>query len=211
MAEHTGASFTVTGAHVMRTPEHGGVRDLHVRDGVLVGEPPGPGAGTVDAHGFHAVPLTVDSAVAQRPEHERGVHDLVPGNPATFALVRGPVGESRIRRMLVVSPADLEAVYVDGHREAWRGEPVRPAGRDLADAGTRERWVGTWEDPGRDLLQHLAADGRYSETRGGRADAYTGRYWVRADRITYLDDAGFWAFGELVGTTLHHAGFVMHR
>jgi hypothetical protein len=42
-------------------------------------------------------------------------------------------------------------------------------------------------------------------------DACTGRYWVRDDRITYLDDSGFWAFGELRDGTLHHAGLVMNR
>ncbi|MFD5823633.1 Atu4866 domain-containing protein [Nesterenkonia xinjiangensis] len=42
-------------------------------------------------------------------------------------------------------------------------------------------------------------------------NAYTGRYWVRGTKITDLDASGFWAFGELLGSTLHHAGFVMAR
>ena len=60
-------------------------------------------------------------------------------------------------------------------------------------------------------MQELRPDGRYSETRNGRADAYTGRYWVRGAEIAYLDDTGFWAFGELVGDELRHADFVMRR
>jgi adenine deaminase len=47
--------------------------------------------------------------------------------------------------------------------------------------------------------------------RSGQTDAYTGRYWVHDGRITYLDDTGFWAFGELLDGVLHHAGFVMHK
>lgn len=130
---------------------------------------------------------------------------------ATFALVRHSVSESQVRGMFIVDPRDLAAVYVSGHLEVQDGAATRPAGADLADPAVRDTWVGTWEDPGRDLQQHLGADGRYSEIRGGRVDAYTGRYWVRDDRIAYLDDSGFRAFGELVGTTLHHAGFVMDR
>ncbi|MFJ3404986.1 Atu4866 domain-containing protein [Promicromonospora sp. NPDC090134] len=208
--EQTGRQFVLRGATVMRTPSTSARENLYVSDGVLV-EPLTGEPAVVEATGTYAVPLTVDSAVAQRPVPQRHVHDLVPGNRATFALVRRPVGESQIRRMLVIDPADLAAVYVSGHLEARDGRPTRPAGADLSDPAVRETWVGTWVDPARGLEQHLMADGRYSETRNGRADAYTGRYWVRDGRITYLDDSGFWAFGELLDGTLHHAGFVMNR
>lgn len=211
MTEHIDGPFALTGATVMRTPSTPARDVLYVSAGVLAAGPPDDDTEVVDARGAYAVPLMVDSAVAQRPASQRGSCDLVPGNPATFALVRRAVGESQIRRMLVVHPADLAAVYVSGHLEAHDGRPTRPAGVDLADPAVGETWVGTWVDPGRGLEQHLTADGRYSETRNGRADAYTGRYWVRDDRITYLDDSGFWAFGELVDGTLHHAGFVMTR
>jgi hypothetical protein len=209
--EPVGGTFVVAGANVMETPRTVVRRDLYVSDGVLVAERPDRGATVIAAEGAYAVPLLVDSAVAQRPESQRGTYDLVPGSLATFALVRRPVSESQVRRMLVVDPADLAAVYVAGHLEAREGAPTRPAGEDLADPAVRETWVGTWEDPSRELEQHLNADGRYAETRSGRANAYTGRYWVRDGRITYLDDSGFWAFGELLDGTLHHAGFVMTR
>jgi hypothetical protein len=210
MTDRTPGPFVITGAHVSERPDTAVSRDLAVADGVFVPTPP-DGAEAIAAPGAYAVPLMVDSALARRPRSQSGVYDLVPGNPATFALVRRPVSESRIRTMLVVAPRELMAVYVSGHLEARDGEPTRPAGQDLADAAARAAWVGTWEDPGHDLLQHLGPDGRYSETRGGRANAYTGRYWVRDGRITYLDDAGFWAFGELLDDVLHHAGFVMTR
>ncbi|MFI9488485.1 Atu4866 domain-containing protein [Promicromonospora sp. NPDC052451] len=202
--------FVLRGATVMRTPTTSVREDLYVADGVLV-EPTRDEHTVVDASGTYAVPLTVESAVSRRPVSQRNIHDLVPGNRATFALVRRPVGEVQVRTMLVIDPADLAAVYVSGHLEALDGRPTRPAGADLTDPAAAQTWVGTWVDPARDVEQHLLADGRYSETRSGRADAYTGRYWVRDDRITYLDDSGFWAFGELLDGTLHHAGLVMDR
>ncbi|GAA2220758.1 hypothetical protein GCM10010413_10220 [Promicromonospora sukumoe] len=211
MTAHPKEQLVITGATVLETPGTPVRRDLHVADGVLAAGSPDDEATAVPAEGMYAVPLLVDSAVAQRPASERDTYDLVPGNAATFALVRRPVSESQVRGMLVVDPADLAAAYVSGHAEALDGEPTRPAGADLADAAARETWVGTWEDPSRGLEQHLGADGRYAETRNGRANAYTGRFWVREGRITYLDDSGFWAFGELLDGTLHHAGFVMHR
>jgi hypothetical protein len=210
MTEQTDGPFVLQGATVMRTPATSAREDLYVSDGVLV-EPFQGEHAVVEASGTYAVPLTVDSAVSRRPTSQRHIHDLVPGNRATFALVRRPVGESQIRNMLVIDPADLAAVYVSGHLEARDGRPTRAAGTDLADPAVAQTWVGTWVDPARDLEQHLLADGRYSETRNGRVDAYTGRYWVRDDRITYLDDSGFWAFGELLDGTLHHAGLVMNR
>ncbi len=205
------AAFVVTGATVCTTPGTETRGDLVVAGGVLAPGLAGPGARVVDAHGAYAVPLRVDSSVAQRPESQRGVYDLVAGNPATFAVVRRPVSAAQIRSMLVVVPRDLLAVLVSGHLEVWDGRPTRPAGRDVAERSVNDTWVGTWDDPVRDMQQHLDRTGRYSETRGGRDGAYTGRYWVRDDRITYLDDSGFWAFGELLDGTLHHAGFVLTR
>ncbi|WP_246219904.1 Atu4866 domain-containing protein [Phytoactinopolyspora halotolerans] len=195
----------------MQTPQTEVSGDLYVSDGVFVPEAPDREIETISARGAYAVPLMVDSAVAQRPDFQHGIYDLVSGNSATFALVRRTVSEPQIRQMLIVDPDDLMAEYIDGHLEVWQGEATRPAGEDLIDSAARAMWVGTWEDAGRGLQQHLMPDGRYSETRGGRANAYTGRYWVRERRITYLDDSGFWAFGELLDDTLHHAGFVMTR
>ncbi|NAZ84683.1 amidohydrolase [Kineococcus sp. T90] len=195
----------------MTTPGTVAPGQLHVAGRHLSGGPADPGVQVIGAGGAHAVPLLVDSALAHLPPARRRAYDLLPGNPATFALVRRPVTAAQVRAMLVVDPPDLLAVWVAGHLQAWHGKPTRAAGEDVADPAVRQKWVGTWQDPGRGLLQHLRPDGRYSETRGGRADAYTGRYWVHEDRITYLDDCGFWAFGQLLNDVLHHAGFVMRR
>ncbi|WP_129667487.1 Atu4866 domain-containing protein [Phytoactinopolyspora endophytica] len=164
----------------------------------------------IDAEGAFVVPLLVDTAARARPEDQRGVYDLAPGNPANFAVTRERVSEPRIRHMLVLRPRDLLAVVVSGHLEVQHGEPTRPAG--VPDPGDDfQQWHGVWVDDSRELEQHLLPDGRYTETRHGRTDAYTGRYWVHNDRITYLDDTGFWAFGELLSGVLHHAGFVMSK
>lgn len=208
-ATSSARSFVLTGALVMPVPGAATPADLAVVGDRLAAGPAGDDV--VRADGAYAVPLLVDSAVAQLPPDERGAFDLVPGNPATFAVVRRPVSAAQVRTMLVVDPTDLVAVYVHGHLEARDGRPTRPAGQDVADPTVAATWVGTWHDAGRGLQQHLRPDGRYSETRGGRVDAFTGRYWVHRDRITYLDDSGFWAFGQLVGAVLHHAGFVMTR
>ncbi|PUB24460.1 putative ligand-binding protein with streptavidin-like fold [Promicromonospora sp. AC04] len=207
-------TIVFTDATVRVSPSRTAVSELWADDGILthVGpqRPPYPdGALVVDASGTTLVPLQVESALRARPPAGRSAYDLVPGNAATLAAVHGQVDESRITRMLVVPPRDLLAVLVGGTVVAWRGSPTRPAG----SAGTApgDPRLGTWVDLGKAMEQHLTADGRYSETRSGRRNAYTGRFWLDEDRITYLDDQGFWAFGEFVDGVLHHAGFVLRR
>jgi hypothetical protein len=151
--------------------------------------------------------MIVDSAEADRPARDRSAPRLEAGGEATFIVVRGRVSETHIRGMLIASPPDVLAVVVAGQIEVWDGHAVRPAGTGIDEAA----WIGAWDEPRANMIQYLRPDGRYSETRSGRVDAWTGQYWTHRDRITYLDDTGFWAFGHLVGDTLHHAGFVMNR
>jgi hypothetical protein len=167
------------------------------------------GAATIDATGCSVVPLFVDTVFELPEPPDRDAFDLRPGRPATFAVIRGAVSASAIRRMLVVSPRDLVAVVVHGQVVAQDGEPLRPAGSDALSA--EDPRLGAWRDDRRDMTQFLTPDGRYSETRGGRRDAYRGRFWLDRDRITYLDDTGFWAFGQYHQGVLHHAGFVLRR
>lgn len=203
-------TLVVRDAIVHPTPSCTTRGDIVVTDGTVthVGtrrRPAQPDAVTIDAAGASAVPLLVESAVHARPPHHRNVDDLAPGNRAAFAVIRGSVRGDRIRHMLVVSPRDLLAVVVGKQVEALHGAPTRPS----ADRG--HAWTGAWTDTNRGMTQYLTPYGRYSETRGGRADAYTGCYWVHEDRITYVDDQGFWAFGQQVNGILHHAGYVLHR
>ncbi|RKN03758.1 Atu4866 domain-containing protein [Streptomyces radicis] len=70
---------------------------------------------------------------------------------------------------------------------------------------------GLWETADRHVRHRLLPAGRYDEARGDRESAYTGRYWVDGDHITYLDDTGFTADGDFRDGVLHHAGMVMRR
>ena len=200
----------VRGGRVHVTPDDVVEGDLVAGGGSIgyVGPaaPEPEGALVLDARGASVVPLLVQSALDQLHD-DRGRWDLATGRPATFAVIRGRVDPYRIRHVLAVPPADVLLVAVRGRVVVREGRPTRPAGGEPDPLGRRAAWT----DPGKALVQHLRDDGRYSETRGTRRDAYTGDYWLDEDRITYLDDSGFWAFGQWVGDTLHHAGFVMTR
>lgn len=202
--------FTHATVHVTPTRSvHGDVRidGATITHAGAAGSPLPADARVVDVRGAAIVPIMVDNAVRARPTNDRNIHDLVPGNAATFAVIRGRVGESEIRGMLMVRPADLVAVVIAGRLMAWRGSPVPDASSERG----APTWVGTWRDNSHALEQHLLANGRYTETRSGHVDAYTGRYWTHRTHIAYLDDSGFWAFGEQYRGVLYHAGFVMIR
>ncbi len=72
-------------------------------------------------------------------------------------------------------------------------------------------YLGMWVDRTGYLHQELTADGRYDETRAGRKHAYRGRFWITGDRIVYLDDQGFWAYGEFLDGVPHHAGYRLEK
>src|SRR5690606_26845672 len=84
-------------------------------------------------------------------------------------------------------PAGLRAVVVDGTVVVRDGAALRPRGTSASGAAlaTDDPRLGAWRDDRRDMTQHLTPDGRYSETRGGVRDAYTGSFWLDGDRITY--------------------------
>lgn len=200
--------IVVRGGRVHENAGRPRVRDLHVSGPVLTaldasGPPREPDV-VIEAAGASVVPLLTDSVPGGPPE------GLGPGDPATFAVVRGSVGTRRVRSLLV-APRDLVAAVVEGRLCVRDGVPLLDAGPRGSSTVAAERWCGAWRDRGSDLVQHLLPDGRYTETRGGRVDAYTGRYWLVGDHVLYLDDSGFWADGRLIGDVLHHAGFVMDR
>ncbi|WP_205783002.1 Atu4866 domain-containing protein [Microbacterium sp. ABRD28] len=201
--------LTVSGATLHRTPAETAVGDLSVRGSTIVADTdPGSARTVIDGRGASVVPLFVDTVFAAPDPPASAAFDLIPGNPATFAVVDGRVGPDEIRHMLVVRPERLRAVVVDGSVIVRDGHSLRPAGTDLNPSDPR---LTAWTDTRRDMTQYLTADGRYSETRGGRRDAWTGQFWIDGSRITYLDDSGFWAFGQFHGDQLHHAGFVLER
>lgn len=206
------AHLAVVGGRVHRTPGRVEHTALHT-DGPVIVDAPGETAAdlTIDARGASVVPLLVESVLGQAGTASAGAFDLVPGNPATFAVLDGTVSADRITRMLIADPAGLRAVVVDGTVVVRDGAALRPRGTSASGAAlaTDDPRLGAWRDDRRDMTQHLTSDGRYSETRGGVRDAYTGSFWLDGDRITYLDDTGFWAFGQYHDGVLHHAGFVL--
>jgi hypothetical protein len=128
-----------------------------------------------------------------------------------YAVVRGQVRELRAGDTLIVSPGDLDEVVVDGVTLARDGRATPEADAEHGTPAWTERWVGAWADEAQAMTQHLLPAGRYTETRSGRVDAWTGRFWTRGAVIAYLDDTGFWAFGELREGVLLHAHFVLVR
>ncbi|MCM3695380.1 Atu4866 domain-containing protein [Microbacterium oleivorans] len=199
-------ALVITDARVHVSPEHVRTGDLATEGGRIVARA-APDPIRIDGSGASVVPLLVDTVFDEAEPPASDAFDLVPGNPASFALVAGSVSASSIRHQLVVHPRQLRAVVVDGAVLVRDGVPVRP--EDEGSGVSADGRLGAYRDTIRDMTQHLLSNGRYTETRGGRRDAYTGRYWIDGDRVTYLDDTGFWAFGQFHGDVLHHAGFVL--
>lgn len=166
----------------------------------------GATAANLEAGGAAVVPLT-ERAVARHLGARSP--ELAPGVRATFAVVMRADPPRSLPGTFIVSPRELLAIIVEGEVLVTAGQASRHPGPSTP-AETR-RVVGDWHDESHDLVQHLRADGRYSETREGRVDAYTGRYWLASDRIVYLDDSGFWALGQWVNGRLFHAHLLLDR
>lgn len=150
------------------------------------------GATLIDCTGLSIVPIA-------------DLSNLAPGSPATFAVV--DTNGRNAWEYVIWRPEDAVLVMVDGVMRAGKSSPAVPSGQQsLAD----NPYIGTWIDESDFLHQKLTADGRYDETRGGRPHAYQGRFWIDGSRVVYLDDLGFWAYGEVLDGVLHHAGYVLH-
>ncbi|CEA09424.1 hypothetical protein BN1051_02794 [Arthrobacter saudimassiliensis] len=198
----------------------GGDRIVGIGPGLLTAADD-DGALVIDCSGFTIVPLVLDLAQPLRPAGYRPPTAIAPGNPASFAIL--PTVAEEVVQTFRADPAAAVAVVIDGEARSWGGRPVEAtapadgegAGPATPAAGSAaeipESRLGTWIDENGFVHQHLTADGRYDETRGGREHAYQGTYWINGNRIDYRDDLGFWAFGEFSGDTLLHAGYTFHR
>ncbi|MFF4354402.1 Atu4866 domain-containing protein [Streptomyces sp. NPDC001530] len=173
----------------------------------------------VDCTGMTVVPAVVDTValVGGRGHRSEYVATLTPGNTGDLLVVPDEFAPdvASAQTTLLTRPEQVRALVAGGTPVLWAGidapgPPTAPeAGIPAAQDLTGSARVGVWIDKNDFLHQELTADGRYDETRGGRPHAYEGRYWIDGDRIDYLDDLGFWAFGEFQREELHHAGYVM--
>jgi hypothetical protein len=142
-----------------------------------------------------------------------GTGSLTPGRRADIAVVRIADAEGIPARAVPHRGSHLDIAVDGGRVRIWRGRPLDAAPGQTPEAvavpagTTNHPYVGLWVDEHDFVRQELLPDGRYDEARGDRASAYQGRYWIDGIRIDYLDDLGFWAFGEFDGETLHHAGY----
>lgn len=232
LEDTTGRPLLLTGARVVTLdPVVGDFApgDVLLGGPVVVGVGPGlltaagdDGAIVVDCTGLVVVPAVVDSAAlaGHRGERAHRVGTLRPGSAADLAVVRAPTGAAREEVLATaLTRPHVVALVVAGGVVRWGGVDILAAAptTDPATSGAQrtaqdmagDPRVGTWVDDTGFLQQELTADGRYDETRGGRARAFTGRYWVEGDRVEYLDDLGFWAFGVFDGDRLLHAGYSM--
>ncbi|MEV5999715.1 Atu4866 domain-containing protein [Streptomyces griseomycini] len=173
----------------------------------------------VDCTGMTVVPAVVDTVALAggRGRRSEYVATLTPGNTTDFLVVPDELAADVPSAVatLLSRPEQVRALVAAGRPVRWAGAdvPGRPAapetGIPAAPDLTGSPRLGVWIDREDFLHQELTADGRYDETRGGRRHAYQGRFWIDGDRIDYLDDLGFWAYGEFKGDELHHAGYVM--
>ncbi|MDR6320200.1 Atu4866 domain-containing protein [Actinoplanes couchii] len=162
-----------------------GLRDLSVSDGLIAVS---GGGEVIDCTGLSIVPIA-------------GFSSLAPGSPATFTVIR--IDLQKPFEYVLWRPEQAVMVVVDGRRQ--KTVPDTPA------QPSDSPHLGMWIDTTGFLHQELTADGRYDETRNGRRHAYQGRFWIHGDRIVYLDDLGFWAYGEIRDGVLHHAGYFLEK
>ncbi|MET9372301.1 Atu4866 domain-containing protein [Streptomyces griseoflavus] len=173
----------------------------------------------VDCTGMTIVPAVVDTVALAggRGRRSEYVATLTPGNNTDFLVVPDELAADVPSAVatLVSHPEQVRALVAAGRPVRWSGTEI-PGGPATPQAGipaapdlTGSPRLGVWIDRQDFLHQELTADGRYDETRGGRPHAYQGRFWIDGSRIDYLDDLGFWAYGEFRGDELHHAGYVM--
>jgi hypothetical protein len=196
--------------------------DVLVGGPTVVGVGPGlliaaddDGMFVVDCAGTMIVPAVVDhlAMLGLRSARNQRVGTLAPGMPATFAVIPMELATdlSTAVETMAQHPERVLALVADGVAQSWNGRALRESdasGDELRDPGDSP-YLGMWIDETDFLHQELTADGRYDETRGGRPHAFQGRFWIEGDRIDYLDDLGFWAFGEFRGGVLYHAGYVL--
>ncbi len=193
--------------------------DVLIGGTVIVGIGPGllTAAGdddmiVVDCAGTLVLPATADFTTPHTSA------TLTPGQAADIAVLRladapaTPVGAVPARGThldILVTGGQVrlyDGCHLDTTDTTTAPTPQAAPAHDLAHP-----FLGMWVDDNDFVRQELLPDGRYDEARGDRPSAYQGRYWITGNRFDYLDDLGFWAFGEFQDGSLHHAGYRFTR
>ncbi|MGW7343613.1 Atu4866 domain-containing protein [Streptomyces sp. NPDC054854] len=148
---------------------------------------------------------------------------LTPGRTADIAVLRLADAPETPTGAVPARGGHLDILVTGGQVRLWNGRPLEANADANADGAAvavsppadttsaAHPFLGTWADENDFVRQELRPDGRYDEARGDRPGAYRGRYWITGHRIDYLDDLGFWAYGEFRDGTLHHAGYRFTR
>lgn len=184
--------------------------DVLIGGGVIVGIGPGlvnatddDGMIVIDCGGCVVMPA--------------GAARLTPAEAADIAVCRITDPDDVPNGPKPNRPNHIDILLAAGRPVTWGGAALAgerqpsPARLSLIAIAPDDPRIGLWSDERGWLRQRLLPDGRYDEARGERESAYQGRYWINGDRIDYLDDLGFWAFGTFSGDRLDHAGYTLRR
>ncbi|QBI53005.1 hypothetical protein EKD16_06030 [Streptomonospora litoralis] len=187
----------------------GGDRIVGVGPGLLTAAED-DGMIVLDCAGTVVLPASIDLA------GNRQSNTLTPGERADIAVLRIADAPETPPGAVPARGGHLDLLITEGLLRRWNGRDVEKL--DTASDEVKEpahdldhTYTGLWVSENGSVRQELLPEGRYDEARGDRRSAYTGRYWVSGHRIDYLDDLGFWAFGEFHDGVLHHAGYRFTR
>ncbi|AKU98381.1 hypothetical protein AKJ09_05045 [Labilithrix luteola] len=166
----------------------------------------------IDCEGMVVLPAATDFTSPQRSG------SLTPGKRADIVVVRIADAKDTPTGAVANRGQHVDILIQDGKVTLWRGRPLadselsaKPPAVAAGKAADASAFVGMWIDENDFVRQELLSNGRYDEARGDRASAYQGQYWIHGNRIDYLDDLGFWAFGEFKDGVLYHAGYRFRR
>lgn len=194
--------------------------DVLIGGDLIVGVGPGlltaaedDGMIVLDCTGTIVLPASLDLTGG------RASGTLTPGEPADIAVLRIADAPGTPGEAVPARGGHLDLLITAGRVRIWNGQEVHGPGSapdevdevKEPDHDPDHPYTGLWVDENGFVRQELLPGGRYDEARGDRESAYTGRYWVSGSRIDYLDDLGFWAFGEFDDGVLHHAGYRFTR
>lgn len=174
----------------------------------------------IDCTGMTIVPAVIDglALLGLRSARTDRIGTVTSGNRMDLAVIptefAGTIAQAA--DTLINAPEKVVALWSKGEIVRWDSVDLRSpstgAGNGIEPQDlSSSPYLGMWIDEKDFLYQELTADGRYDETRGGRPHAYQGRFWIDGTRIDYLDDLGFWAFGDFVGNRLHHVMYRLDR